>query len=599
MRPNVIRRIAAPAVALALALAAACSPTPSRPTTPPPTASASGARPAVVTTSTAKPQDNADDAAIAKASQEYLDLLVDISPETGTALGLHDNDTLLDDRSVVGEDTAVEREAAMATALRARFESPRASAAARTDLAMLVGALEVDVRVKRVQRRLQRMPDLYVSPLGAIFLMTAREYAPASVRAQNVLARLEKIPRVILAARENLLNPPRVWTQIGIDQAQSAKTFLDEQRSFLDKALPGEKARIDAALKAATGAYDDYKKFLQKEVLARSNGRFAAGRELFTFLLKNDYFLDEDAAALLAMGTRIFADTQAEMTKVARKIDPRAKGWPEVVARLKSNHPTAEDLLASYRREVARARKFLVDKDVIDLPPGDELDVIDTPPFLRSTVSAAYDQPPPFDPVTKGFFFVTPVDKTLPKKRQEEMLRENDHGDLVDTAVHEAYPGHHLQLSFARKSPSLVRKALGPAIFAEGWALYCEELMAELGYYTDEERLMQLEWTLVRAARVVIDIGLHVGEMTFEQAVKVLTDDVHLERQLALSEVKRYTLTPTQPLAYIVGREMIFKMRDRYRERDGAKFSLKKFHTDVLTRATVPPSLMAREIFGG
>jgi uncharacterized protein (DUF885 family) len=429
--------------------------------------------------------------------------------------------------------------------------------------------------------------------------MTARDYAPAAERARNVVARLEKIPKLIEAAKANLLNPPRIWTEVGVDRASSAKAFLEAQRPFLVASLPAESARVDAALKGAEAAYEDYKKYLQKEVLPRSNGRFSAGRELFEFLLKSDYFLDEGADDVLAMGKKLFVETNAQMTDVARRIDPRAKGWPDVVARLKGNHPTAEGLLDAYRHEVTRARTYLVQKDAVELPPGDDLEVIDTPPFLRSTVTAAYDQAPPFDPTTKGFFFVTPIDRALPKARQEEMLRENDHGDLVDTAVHEAYPGHHLQLSFARRNPSIVRKALDHAIFSEGWALYSEELMAELGYYTDEERLLQLEWTLVRAARIVIDVGLHVSDMSFEQAVKMLTDEVHLERQLALSEVKRYTMSPTQPLAYLTGRQMILKMRERYRAREGGKFSLKKFHTDVLQRATVPPSLMAREIFGG
>jgi uncharacterized protein (DUF885 family) len=375
--------------------------------------------------------------------------------------------------------------------------------------------------------------------------------------------------------------------------------FLEAQRGFLMTSLPGETARVDAALKGAEVAYEDYKKFLQKEVLPRSNGRFAAGRELFGFLLQNDYFLEESPEDLLAMGKKLLAETNAQMATVAKRIDPKARGWIEVVARLKRNHPTADGLLDAYRHEVARARTFLQDKDAVDFPPGDDLEVIDTPPFLRSTITAAYDQPPPFDPTTKGFFFVTPIDRSLSPAKQEEMLRENDHGDIVDTAVHEAYPGHHLQLSFARRNPSLVRKALDHAIFSEGWGLYSEELMAELGYYTDEERLMQLEWTLVRAARVVIDVGLHVSDMTFDQAVKMLTDEVHLERQLALSEVKRYTLSPTQPLAYLTGRQMIFKLRERYRQREGARFSLKKFLTDVLMRAPVPPSLMAKEIFGG
>ena len=540
-----------------------------------------------------------DDVAIAKAGEEYLDLLAEIHPEAATALGLHQHDAELDDRSVAGHDQGTDRQEALLRSIEDRLRRPRASARGRTDLAMLVGALRCDIRKKRVQRPLQRKPDVYVEPLNAIFQMTARTYAPAPERARNVVARLEKIPKVVEQAKENLLNPPRVWTEIGIDRAASAKGFLQQQRPFLVEALPDDVARIDAALGRAIAAYDDYKRFLQKTVLPRSNGGFSAGRELFEYLLHNDYFLEQGADELLEMGRRIFAETSAQMTEVARRIEPGAKGWPEVTARLKAKHPPADALLDAYKKEVARARAFLRDKDVVAFPPGDELEVIDTPTFMRSTVTAAYDQPPPFDTtMTKGLFFVTPIDKTLPRAKQEEMLRENDWGDIVDTTVHEAYPGHHLQLSFARLSPSRIRRALDRAIFSEGWALYSEELMAELGYYDDGQRLIQLEWALVRAARIVLDVGLHVGDMTFEQAVKMLTDEVHLERSLALSEVKRYTETPTQPSAYMVGREMILGLRERAKRRDGAKFSLKAFHVDLLSRGTVPPSLLAREMFG-
>jgi uncharacterized protein (DUF885 family) len=232
----------------------------------------------------------------------------------------------------------------------------------------------------------------------------------------------------------------------------------------------------------------------------------------------------------------------------------------------------------------------------VPFPPGDECRVLPTPPFLRTTISAAYEKPPPFDKATVGFFFVTPVDTALPQEKQEEVLRENDHGDQVDTAVHEAYPGHHLQLSWARRNPSLIRKLLGTSLLAEGWALYSEELMNELGYYTDEERMMQLEWALVRAARIVIDVGLHVRGMSFDDAVGILTREVHLEPSLALSEVKRYTQDPTQPLSYMVGRQQIFKLRERERARLGSAFSLKRFHQDVLSRGTIAPSLIAKEL---
>jgi uncharacterized protein (DUF885 family) len=539
-----------------------------------------------------------DDAAIAKAGQDYLDLLVEIHPEEATALGLHANDALLDDRSLAGEAAANRRQEQFLEALEAKFAKSNATIGAKTDLALLTGTLRCRLARAKAEEPLVRKPDVYVEPLNAIFQMTARDYAPAADRARNVVARLEKIPSIVAEAKVNLGSPPRVWTEVGIDQAASAKAFLDQQRPFLVAALPDEVARVDAALKAATSAYQDYRRFLQKEILPRSNGRFAAGRELFEFLLHNDYFLEMNADELLALGKKVFAETKAQMNAVAKRIDKSAKNWPEVTAKLKAKHPRSAELLDAYKKEVERARAFLVEKDAVPFPPGDDLEVIDTPTFLRSTLTAAYDEPPPFDAESaKGFFFVTPVDPSLSKAKQEEMLRENDWADIVDTTVHEAYPGHHLQLSFARLNPSRIRRAFDRAVLTEGWALYSEELMAELGYYDDEQRLIQLEWALVRAARIILDVGLHVGEMTFEQAVNFLTDDVHLERMLAVSEVKRYTESPTQPSAYMVGRELILQLRDRAKKRDGARFSLKAFHSDFLSRGTVPPSLLAKEMF--
>jgi uncharacterized protein (DUF885 family) len=405
---------------------------------------------------------------------------------------------------------------------------------------------------------------------------------------------------VVAAARANLKNPPRVWTQVAIEDARSARAFFEQVRPFLESAgAEGvDRARAQRALAAAKDAYARYATFLERDVLPRSSGDFAAGRAYFDFLLRERYFLEEDADAVLALGKRLLERTEAQMTEVAHRIDPAAKGWPEVTARLKSHHPSAKDLLPSYRRELDRARAFVVAKDVAALPPGDDCEVMETPLFIRSTVTAAYDVAPPFDSaITKGFFFVTPVDLTLSAAKQEQMLRENDHGDQVDTAVHEAYPGHHLQLSFARLHPSRVRKVSETSIFAEGWALYAEELLAELGYYTDEERLMQLEWALVRAARILIDVGLHTQGMSFDDALAILTDRVHLERPLATSEIKRYTADPTQPLAYMVGREKIFAMRDRYQKREGSAFTLKRFHTEILSHGTIAPGLISKEIF--
>lgn len=539
----------------------------------------------------------ADDPAVGEFAQRYVDLLVELSPESATALGLHAREGELDDRTAEGVARAVQRQEGLLRELDARFATARLSPAARTDLALVRSALKVDVLRRTALRPHVRRPEHYTEPLHAIHLMIAREEPLSPERARAALARVEKLPGVFVAAKANLDAPSRVLVEVGIESARGAPAFLDEVRVALERALPADKARVVAGVRAAKRAFSDYEAWLKRSLLPRAKGDFAAGKEVFEALLREDYFVTDDADALHALGKRVFADTLQKLSETARRIDPAAASWSDVVARVRANHPSAEDLLPSYRREVERARRFLVEKDVVPFPPGDELAVVETPTFQRSTIEAAYDQPPPFDAgVTKGLFYVTPVEPAWSAARKEEWLREHDHGDQVDTVVHEAYPGHHLQLSFARLHPSPARKAVSSDVFSEGWGLYSEELMAELGYYTDEERLMQLVWTLVRAARVIIDVGLHTRGMTYEQAVTILTDEVHLEKQLARNEVKRYAGSPTQPLSYLVGRERILALRERVRAAEGPRFSLKAFHAELLTRGTIPPDLLAREL---
>lgn len=588
-------RTASFALALALAASVGCeparpAPAPEVPPAPPPIASASDA---------AAPRTEAlRDDEVRAFVDEYLALLERISPEAATPLGLHGHDGEVDSRDPekVAKDVAEER------ALLAKIDASlpidaKLSPSARTDLALLRGVLRTDL-VRAAKEPLATSPQMYTSTMQAIFSMTAREYAPAPVRAKAVLSRLDKIPGELSRAEKNLdlARVPKIWAVVAKERADSAKGFFEAQLPFLEKALPTDTDKIRALVKLVIASHAKFSEFMQKKVIPNAKGSYAAGKDHFVALLREGYFVSESPDELEAMGKRVLAETEEKMNATAKRIDPSAKGFPEVVAKVKKNHPKKDELLAAYRFEVERARKFLVAKDAVPFPEGDDLAVVDTPEFMRSTVTAAYDQPPPFDPVTRGFFFVTPVDPKLSAKKQEEMLRENDHGDIVDTAVHEAYPGHHLQLSFAAKNPSKIRKAYDAAIFSEGWALYAEEVMAELGYYTDEERLMQLEWTLVRAARIVIDVGLHTKGTTFDDAVKLLVEKVHLEHELAVSEVKRYTMTPTQPLAYLTGREAIFAIRKKYEAREGAKYSLKRFHGELLGRGTLPPGLLAKEL---
>lgn len=562
-------------------------------------APAPGAPPTSPVLATRAVAEGKDDARVEEAAKKYLAELERHSPESMTSLGVHTRDHLLDDRTEAGLAADVKWRADLLSELVRGAATWKLGTRARTDLAVLRGSLERDVVWADTIDPGHRKPNFYTEPLSALFLMVSRDYAPAKVRAERVVDRLKAIPAMLAQAQVNLKAPPKVWTEIGIESAKGADSFLKSLEPFLHASLPKPHTEADGALREARRAFASYRTFLERVVLPRSVAEFAIGRKPFDLMLAADYHLHENADEVHAIGEAVFAKTEKELEEASKRVDKELRGptpgdWAFVLKKLKGRHPKAADLIDAYKKEVERARKFLVEKDAVPFPEGDVCDVQETPEFLRSTTTAAYDRPPPFDASTVGIFFVTPVDKSLPPAKQEEMLRENDFGDIVDTAVHEAYPGHHLQLSFARRHPSTIRKVIDSSILSEGWALYSEELMNELGYYTPEERMLELEWALVRAARVLIDVGMHTRGMTPAEAERMLVDRVHLEPTLARSEVRRYTESPTQPLSYMVGREMIFRLRERYRK--GGK-SLKDFHRELLSRGTISPVLIEEEIF--
>jgi uncharacterized protein (DUF885 family) len=270
------------------------------------------------------------------------------------------------------------------------------------------------------------------------------------------------------------------------------------------------------------------------------------------------------------------------------------------VDELKNKHPKKENLLKFYTREMARARDFVRRKNLATIPRGESLSVVETPVFERSVIPyGAYMPPPAFDKKQEGFFWVTPVNEKLPLKQQEEQLRGHNSNGVVLTALHEAYPGHHLQLVHNNKIKSKVRRQFWTSLFAEGWALYCEELMYEKGFYTRPEvRLLQLKDQLWRACRVVIDASLHTGRMSFDKAVNMLVDVAKLERTNAIAEVKRYTYSPTQPMTYAVGKIEILKLKDDFRKLKGRAFNLKKFHDQLLSYGTIPVQMVRERMLG-
>lgn len=294
---------------------------------------------------------------------------------------------------------------------------------------------------------------------------------------------------------------------------------------------------------------------------------------------------------ILRLGWDYLERIKGERAEIARAIDPEASP-EEVLGRIKSRHPeTFEELIGAYRTAIEEARRFVIERGIATVPENERLDVAETPEFLRHLIPiAAYMPPAKFDPVRQGIYLVTPP-------ATPEMLAEHSYASIENTSVHEAYPGHHLQFSCALENPSLVRLMSQPIEFQEGWAFYCEEMMKEQGFHDDpEHRLIMVNDLLWRAARIILDVKLHRGEMSVEEAVDFLVEHVGMDRSAATAEVRRYTMTPTYPLSYLLGKHLIVQLRRDLERRLGDRFDLRRFHDAMLYAGNLPWRLMRRVV---
>jgi uncharacterized protein (DUF885 family) len=396
--------------------------------------------------------------------------------------------------------------------------------------------------------------------------------------------------------RENIRECPAVFATVGAEIARGGVGFTGAVVPGIGEAVPELKDDLAKAGAAASEAFESAADYLEG-LGEGSEVPFSVGRERYEWLLREYHMLEMDSEALRETGRRILSQTGVAMEEVAREIDADRTAR-EIVAELKADHPTAEGLRQHYESEMARARRFVLERDLVTVPDGERLEVIDTPVFLRKILPyAAYHPAGPFEARQRGLFYVTPVDEGLSPEDQERQLRGHSVHTIPVIALHEAYPGHHLQLVRSNQAVREVRRLLWNNVFIEGWALYCEEMMKDAGFYPDAKaRLGQLRETLWRAARVVVDVGLQLGEMSVDDAVEFMIAEVGLERVNATAEVKRYTANPTQPSSYLVGKLAILSIRERYEARAGSTFDLKTFHDELLDMGSIQPALVEAEL---
>src|SRR5467141_3330507 len=443
---------------------------------------------------------------------------------------------------------------------------------------------EIRVMLRRFEKLKPQAknPEFWLSHLlgGLHHLLLSADRTPAE-KAVATIGRLEDIPDFLDDLKTSLEEPVRVFVETAVRMTEGGRLLIKEMAAALSAQAPMHAARLSAAAEQASAALLAFDKNLERW-LEMGTEHFAIGEEAFDFLLHYQHALRDTAPELWRYGLRLKEEIEADLVRLAKRLDG-GKPWPELVDKLRADHPAPNEPVDAYSREMARARDFVEQRKLAPIPKA-PLGVIPTPAFMRPVIPyAAYDSPGAYSRDRTGWFYVTVPDERLPAEQRERILRDHCRYELAATALHEGYPGHHLQLGIAKQLPSDVRRNLSTPLTVEGWALYCEDMMAEQGFYTSEEELFfQRVHLLWRAMRILLDVGLHTRGMTPEQAVDQMVHTLHVERGNAETEVRRYCAWPAYQLCYAVGRRELLRLREDFRAARGASFKLRSFHDAVL-----------------
>jgi uncharacterized protein (DUF885 family) len=535
---------------------------------------------------------------------EYFDAYFAWRPAEGTAAGLHQYDTKLEDRTagaVAGRVAELKKLLQQLTRLRAGRLTPDEA----IDAEVLAGSLRAELLDLETLQTWRKNPMGYIStPAGAIDGLMKRYFAPAAVRLRSAIARLKATPALFAAMRTNVENPPHEFTDLAIRMAEgSVGYFRDSVRDWARESA-GKDAALFAEFETANAAVvkslEEAVAWLKKDLLPRSKGSFAIGASNFANQLRYEELVEIPLDKLLEIGEANLRRDHEAFVATAKKIDPN-KTPAEVMHTLSDDHPTESDLIPSARRTIEKIRQFVVDKHIVTIPSEVRPTVTETPPFARNGSYASMDTPGAFETkATEAFYYVTPPEKNWSAKEKEELLRLFNAPVMQIVTVHEAFPGHYIQFLYAKQFPTKTRKLATCGTNVEGWAHYCEQMLVEEGYGGGDPKiqLAQLSEALLRDCRWVVGMKLHTRGMTVEEGGKFFETEGFQEPSTGYEEARRGAYNPTY-LYYSLGKLQIYKLREDVRRAKGQDFRLETFHNEFVKQGGIPIKLIRRIMLPG
>ena len=545
-----------------------------------------------------------------KVAEEYIKGWLAAHPITATQLGIHDFDGRIGDFTRLALDAELSRLKRFDERLK-RFDPAKLTPDKAIDLRILHAAIRKDLFDFQATNAFENNPMIYAQAVD-VNVYIKRNFAPLEDRVRSIITIENQVPNLMIAAKTNLAQVlPKPFVELAIQIARGNADFLKKDLVEALKDLKDERLRaaFNAANRKAWMALTDYANWLERDRLPKAIGEWALGEQKYRQMLAETELINMEPAKILEIGMAELKREQAAFEAAAKIIDP-SRPAHEVFKDVKKDHPTPESLIADTTKTLEAIREFVVKKDLVTIPSKERAKVEATPKFARATSFASMDTPGPFEKkATEAYYYVTPTEPEWPEQQKEEWLTAFNYYTTDVVSIHEAYPGHYTQfLHLNASAASKVAKIFGSYAFIEGWAHYTEKMMLDAGYGssasetpTEDEvkraakfRMAQADEALLRLCRLIASIKMHTQGMNVDEATRFFMENCHYEEKPARSEAMRGTYDPGY-LNYTLGKLMILKLRKDYEAQEGANFSAKKFHDEVLKHG-MPPIPLLREL---
>ncbi len=526
-------------------------------------------------------------------------------PLEATRLGDHRFDDQLDDVSAKARGANRERTRRTLADLPKQINYKKLTRNGQIDFEILEHHLKRELWLADNTKPFEEDPRIYNDYISeSVYLLLTQSTLPQPVNVRNAIGRMRHIPKVVAAAREGLRNPPRVFVETAIRQNRGAIAFY-ESGIF---ELAGESPQLSELRKACQpviAALKEYQQFLQEDVLPRAKGDWRLGKQKFARKLELELNAGLTAQEVLREAEAEADRVEGEMYVVARQLwaqlFPREALPPDtiegkratirrVLDQVSSEHGRAEDLVKDARTGVEAIKKFIKEKDILRLPEPDRCRVVEMPEFQRGNTVAYLNPAPPLDVKAASYYAISPPPRDWGPKQVASYLHEYNRHMLQILTIHEAYPGHYVQLEYANRHPSQIRRVLSSGVFAEGWAVYTEQMMLDQGYGNGDLklRLSQLKWYLRAVTNAILDYKMHCTNMTDKEALLFLILRAYQSEAEAILKIIRAKQSSCQLSTYFVGRMALQRLRRRLQGELGEDFHLGRFHEAVLDHGTPP-----------